>query len=72
MYYDESKSADREYIETKIYETLRYRGYELNLDKINSIDDCKKVLKFLCNLSIKPTPEGISYNSFEDVKEYFE
>lgn len=48
------------------------RRYELNLEKINSIDDCKKILKFLCNLTIKPTSEGVSYNGFEEVKRYFE
>lgn len=48
------------------------RHYELNLDKINSIDDCKKILKFLCDLVIKPTPEGVSYNGFEEVEQYFE
>lgn len=64
--------VDREYIDAKIYEAMHYRNYQLNLDKINSIDDCKKVLKFLCDLTIKPTPEGVSYNGFEDVEEYFE
>lgn len=48
------------------------RHYELNLEKINSIDDCKKILKFLCSLTIKPTPEGVSYNGFEEVEQYFE
>ena len=72
MYYDESKFVDSKYIETKIYEAMNYRGYELNLDKINSIDDCKKVLKFLCDLTIKPTPKGVSYDGFEDVEKYFE
>ena len=46
--------------------------YELNLDKVNSIDDCKKILKFLCDLTIKPTTEGVSYNGFEEVEQYFE
>lgn len=62
---------NRDYIDAKIYEAMRYRNYELNLDKINSIDDCKKILKFLCSLTIEPTPEGTSYNGFDDVEEYF-
>lgn len=64
----------KEYIDKRIEEaylkTCRY--YELNLEKINSVDDCKKILKFLCDLTIKPTPEGVSYNGFEEVKKYFE
>ena len=31
-----------------------YHTHELNLDKINTVDDCKKILKFLCDLFIKP------------------
>ena len=46
--------------------------YELNLDKVNTVDDCKKILKFLCRLAIEPTSEGIKYNGFEEVREYFE
>lgn len=64
--------VDIEYVEAKIYNAMHYRDYYLNIDKINSIDDCKKILKFLCDLTIKPTPEGIYYNGFEDVEEYFE
>jgi len=48
-----------------------YRCYELNINKVNSIDDCKKILKFLCSLTIKPLPEGCGYNGFEEVEEYF-
>ena len=58
--------------EVKIEHAMHYRDYQLNLDKINSIDDCKKVLKFLCDLTIKPTPEDVGYNGFKDVEEYFE
>lgn len=49
-----------------------YRNYQLNLDKINSVDDCKKLIKFLCNLTIKPLPSGCEYNDFDDVREYFD
>lgn len=51
--------------------TQYYRQYKLNLDKVNSVDDCKKILKFLCGLAIKPLPEGIEYNGFPEVSEYF-
>lgn len=47
------------------------RFYELDLEKINSIDDCKKILKFLCDLTLEPTPKDVSYNGFEEVEQYF-
>lgn len=56
-------------IEEAYLETCRF--YELDLEKINSIDDCKKILKFLCSLTLKPTPVGLSYNGFEEVEQYF-
>ena len=55
-----------------ITEWKPYKQYELNLDKVNSLEDCKKILKFLCDLSIKPLPEDVSYNGFSEVEEYFE
>lgn len=55
-----------------ITEWKPYKHYELNLDKVNSLEDCKKILKFLCDLSIKPLPEGVSYNGFDDLEKYFE
>lgn len=48
-----------------------YRQYELNLDKVNSVDDCKKILKFLCELVIKPLPDGFGYGGFSEVNDYF-
>lgn len=48
-----------------------YYLYELNLDKINTVDDCKKILKFLCDLSIKPLPDGVEYGGFSEVSNYF-
>ena len=45
--------------------------HELNLDKINSIEDCKKILKFLCQLTLKPLPAGVEYEGFGGVREYF-
>ena len=48
-----------------------YRQYELNLDKVNTMDDCKKILKFLCQLIIKPLPEGVEYGGFSEVSDYF-
>ena len=47
-----------------------YHLYELNLDKINTVDDCKKILKFLCDLSIKPLPDGVEYGGFSEVSNY--
>lgn len=63
----------KEYIDARIEEAYlkTCRHYELNLEKINSVDDCKKILKFLCSLTLKPTPERVSYNGFEEVEQYF-
>ena len=63
----------KEYIDTRIEETYleTCRFYKLDLEKINSIEDCKKILKFLCDLTLKPTPENVSYNGFEEVEQYF-
>lgn len=51
--------------------TQFYKQYELNLDKINSVDDCKKILKFLCDLVIRPLSDDVEYNGFNKIKEYF-
>ena len=48
-----------------------YHVHQLNLDKINTVDDCKKILKFLCNLSIKPLPDGVEFGGFSEVSDYF-
>jgi hypothetical protein len=48
-----------------------YRQYKLNLDKVNTVDDCKKILKFLCGLAIKPLSEGVEYGGFSEVSDYF-
>lgn len=63
----------KEYIDARIEEAYlkTCRLYELDLEKINSIEDCKKILKFLCNLTLKPMPKDISYNGFEEVEQYF-
>lgn len=58
-------------IENCMNKTDIHKYYELNLDKINSIDDCKKILKFLCELTIKPLPSDIEYVGFDEVSEYF-
>lgn len=63
----------REYIDKefeKVY-LATCRFYELDLEKINSIEDCKKILKFLCPIILKPMPKDISYNGFEEVEQYF-
>lgn len=43
----------------------------LNEDKIETLEDCKKVLNFLCNYVLKPIPEGVEYTGFSEVKQYF-
>lgn len=74
---EERESVDR-YIDSISVPTgvkfgiQRYKVHKLNLDKVNNIDDCKKILKFLCDTSLEPLPEGITYNGFNEVEEYFE
>ncbi len=76
--YSQKKSKDTKSESTKTIainkpaETITYKNYQLNLDKINSVDDCKKLIKFLCNLTIKPLPSNCEYNGFDDVREYFD
>lgn len=63
----------KEYIDEQINETCleTYKYYELDLEKVKSLEDCKKILKFLCNLTLKPLPKSLSYNGFEEVEQYF-
>lgn len=49
-----------------------YKQHILNLDKIENLEECKKILKFLCGLSIKPIPHGIEYVGFSEVEKYFD
>lgn len=52
-----------------------HHTYELNVDKINTVDDCKKVIKFLCDLTMSqlpPLPEGMEYRGFSEVSNYFD
>ena len=48
-----------------------YKTYELDFNKINSIEDCKKILNFLCKHTLKPHPICWAYDGFGDVEEYF-
>lgn len=43
----------------------------LDTDKIESLEDCKKILSFICNRILQPIPEGVEYVGFSEVKEYF-
>lgn len=53
-------------------ETEIRKQHVLNTDKIKTLDDCKKILKFLCNHSINPLPKGIEYGDFSEVEKYFD
>lgn len=48
-----------------------YYEPKLNLNAIKDLEDCKKILKFLCDL-IKPTPVGCIHHGFDEVAKYFE
>ena len=55
----------------KAFETEEYRVFELDTDKIESVDDCKKILKFLCGQVLGPLKSGLIYNGFKEVEKYF-
>ena len=55
-----------------IVDFQNYRGYNLDISKINSIEDCAKILQFLCKLELQPTPIDATYYGFDEVEEYFE
>ena len=48
-----------------------YYKPELNIKKVTTVYDCARVLKFLCDLVISPTPIDCMMNGFEGVAEYF-
>lgn len=52
--------------------TETHKQHILNTDKIENLEDCKKILKFLCGLSIKPLPQGIEHGGFLEVEKYFD
>jgi hypothetical protein len=60
----------KEEVDIAMYGEIKH--YKLNLDKVNSLEDCKKILKFLSDLSIKPIHSSLEYNGFNEVKEYYE
>lgn len=49
-----------------------YVRHELNINKIENLEDCKRILKFLCDISIKPLHNGIEYGGFREVEQYFD
>lgn len=67
-----SKPTSANFYNNKEIASGTYKQYKLNLDKVDSIDDCKNILKFLCGLAIKPLPDGVEYGGFGEVREYFE
>ena len=58
-------------VKIKLPEPEVYRIFELDPDKIESVDDCKKILKFLCSQILSPLKEGLVYNGFDEVEKYF-
>lgn len=48
-----------------------YKVHKLNLDSVETLEDCKAVLNFLCELTIKPQPINVEYNGFSKVSKYF-
>lgn len=48
-----------------------YVRHELNPDAIKDLEDCKRILKFICGIVVRPAPKGTEYHGFDLVKEYF-
>lgn len=46
-------------------------NYQLDIDKINSLEDCKKILQFLSDICLRSVPQGFEYNGFDNVKQYY-
>ncbi len=56
---------------SQIANETEWKSYELDLDKVESLEDCKKILKFLCGITMKPMPSNVEYGGFDEVREYF-
>lgn len=50
---------------------VTYKCPQLDLDKIENMEDCKKILKFLCGVTLQPIPENYRYAGFDEVERYF-
>lgn len=46
--------------------------HTLNTDSLETLEDCKKILKFLCGITVKPVPEGVEQKGFSEVAKYFD
>lgn len=63
---------NKQYIQSYIVpQQCILKRHTLNVDKIENLEDCKKVLSFLCNYILQPIPEGVEYKGFSEVKQYF-
>ena len=56
----------------KFGNTQEYKQHVLNTDKVENLEDCKKLLKFLCGIAMKSLPSGIEYGGFSEVEKYFD
>ena len=52
--------------------TETYKQHILNTDKVETLEDCKKILRYLCYITIKPLPQGVEYQGFSEVEKYFD
>lgn len=43
----------------------------LDTDKVENLEDCKKILSFLCKRVLTPITEGVTYTGFDEVERYF-
>ena len=58
-------------IDSKMTAGVTYKRPRLDVDKIENMEDCKKILKFLCDVTIPPLPDGVTYGGFGAVEQYF-
>lgn len=62
-----------EVVETRAYiDTKTFYKPQLDLDKVETIDDCKKLIKFIYDNRFRPIHKSTSYAGFEKVEEYFD
>ena len=56
-------------VDSKIIEPTMYQP-ELDLDKIQTVEDCKKIIDVLFKSMFKPLSSDYSYGALSDIYEY--
>lgn len=62
-----------ETLETRAYiDTETFYKPQLDLDKVETVDDCKRLIKFIYDNCFLPIHKNTAYAGFEKVEEYFD